>query len=50
MPPANPSMQNKTRQRLHDALVSCRAIERYTAGLDLAAYERDEIVRDAVER
>lgn len=43
-------MQNKTRQRLHDAHVSCRAIERYTAGLDLAAYERDEIVRDAVER
>lgn len=43
-------MQNKTRQRLHDALVSCRAIARCTVGLDRAAYERDELVRDAVER
>jgi uncharacterized protein with HEPN domain len=40
----------ETRRRLHDALRSCRAIERYTAGFDLAAYESDDLVRDAVER
>jgi uncharacterized protein with HEPN domain len=43
-------MVPETRQRLLDALRSCRAIGRYTAGLDLAAYERADIVRDAVER
>lgn len=43
-------MTNETRQRLLDALQSCRAIGRYTAGLDFAAYQRDEMVRDAVER
>ncbi len=43
-------MTTETRRRLRDALRSCRAIGRYTAGLDLAAYERDDMVRDAVER
>jgi uncharacterized protein with HEPN domain len=43
-------MENETRQRLHDALIACRAISRYTAGLDFAAYMRDELVRDGVER
>ena len=43
-------MTNETRQRLLDVLVSRQAIERYTAGLDFAAYERDRMVRDAVER
>jgi uncharacterized protein with HEPN domain len=43
-------MTTKTRQRLLDALDSCHAIGRYTAGLDLAAYERDAMVQDAVER
>jgi uncharacterized protein with HEPN domain len=43
-------MTNETRQRLLDALLSCGAIDRYTAGLDFAAYERDRMVRDAVER
>jgi hypothetical protein len=50
MPPANPSMTTETRQRLLDALASCHAIGRYTARLDLAGYERDDMVRDAVER
>ena len=43
-------MTNETRQRLLDVLVSCHAIDRYTAGLDFASYERDDMVRDAVER
>ncbi len=43
-------MTTETRRRLRDALRSCRAISRYTAGLDLAAYERDDMVQDAVER
>ncbi len=43
-------MTNETRQRLLDVVISCRAISRYTAGLDFAAFERDEMVRDAVER
>src|SRR5919107_951473 len=43
-------MTNETRQRLLDILVSCQAINQYTAGLDFAAYERDTLVRDAVER
>jgi uncharacterized protein with HEPN domain len=38
------------RRRLLDALRSCRAISLSTAGLDLAAYERADIIRDAVER
>jgi uncharacterized protein with HEPN domain len=38
------------RQRLFDVLRSCQAIGRYTAGLDFAAYERSDMVRDAVER
>jgi uncharacterized protein with HEPN domain len=43
-------MTTETRRRLRDAARSCRAIARYTAGLDLDAYERDDMVRDAVER
>lgn len=43
-------MTTETRRRLRDALESCSAIGRYTAGLDLAGYERDAMVRDAVER
>jgi hypothetical protein len=43
-------MTTATRRRRHDALRSCRAIGRYTVGLDLAASERDDLVRDAVER
>lgn len=43
-------MTNETRQRLLDALLSCQVIDRYTAELDLAAHEREAIVRDAVER
>jgi uncharacterized protein with HEPN domain len=43
-------MTNETQQRLLDALLSCRAIQQCTVGLDFAAYERDAMVRDAVER
>ena len=32
-------MTNATRQRLLDAMVSCQAIDQYTADLDFAAYE-----------
>ena len=43
-------MTTETRRRLRDALRSCHAIGRYTAGLDLAGYEQDDMARDAVER
>ncbi len=40
----------KTPKLLFDALESCRAIRRYTDGIDLAAYLRNDMLRDAVER
>jgi uncharacterized protein with HEPN domain len=43
-------MTNETRQRLLDALEACRAIRRYTDGIDFTAYLRDDMLRDAVER
>jgi uncharacterized protein with HEPN domain len=43
-------MTNEARQRLLDALESCRAIRRYTDGVDFAAYLRNDMLRDAVER
>jgi uncharacterized protein with HEPN domain len=43
-------MTNKTRTSLFDALDSCRAIRRYTDGVDFAAYLRDNMMRDAIER
>lgn len=43
-------MLSQARQRLLDALDSCRAITRYLAGVDLDDYERNDMVRDAVER
>jgi uncharacterized protein with HEPN domain len=43
-------MTNETRQRLLDALESCRAIRRYTDGVDFAAYLRNDMLRDAVGR
>jgi uncharacterized protein with HEPN domain len=43
-------MMTKTRKLLFDALDSCRAIRRYSDGIDLAAYLRDDMLRDAVER
>ncbi len=38
------------RKLLFDVLQSCQAISQYTAGLDFAAYKRNAMVRDAVER
>jgi uncharacterized protein with HEPN domain len=43
-------MTTETRRLLRDVLRSCRMIHRYTAGLELAGYQRDDLVRDAVER
>ena len=43
-------MTTETRRRLRDALRSCSAISCDTVGLDLAAYERGDMVRDAVGR
>jgi uncharacterized protein with HEPN domain len=43
-------MTNETRQRLLDVLLSCRAIDRYTAGLDFAEFDDNEMVQDAVVR
>lgn len=43
-------MTNKTPKLLFDALESCRAIRRYADGVDFAAYLRDDLLRDAVER
>ena len=43
-------MTTETRQRLLDALDSCRLIQRYTAGIDFEFYQRDDQKRDAVER
>ncbi len=43
-------MPNATTKRLLDVLGACRAIRSFTAGLDLAAYERNLLVRSAVER
>jgi uncharacterized protein with HEPN domain len=37
-------------QRLRDVIESCESIRQYTAGMDFAAYERDPLVRDGVER
>jgi uncharacterized protein with HEPN domain len=34
----------------HDVIVSCRKVERYTAGMDRAAFEADERTYDAVVR
>ena len=43
-------MTTEPRQRLPDALDSCRLIQRYTAGIDFELYQRDDQKRDAVER
>ena len=43
-------MTTEARQRLLDALESCHAIRRDTAGIDLAAYLHDDMRRGAVER
>jgi len=38
------------RKHLWDALEAARKIQRFAAGLDLQAYQADELVRSAVER
>jgi uncharacterized protein with HEPN domain len=43
-------MTNATKKRLLDALLACRAIRSFTAGIDFAAYEASLLIRSAVER
>jgi uncharacterized protein with HEPN domain len=43
-------MQRDERAYLNDILEACAAIQRALAGLDLAAYREDRLVRSAVER
>jgi len=43
-------MTRAVKKRLLDALHACRAIEDFTSGVDFAEYERDLIMRSAVER
>ncbi|HEU5432356.1 MAG TPA: HepT-like ribonuclease domain-containing protein [Thermomicrobiales bacterium] len=43
-------MTTGTRRLLLDVLRSCQMIRRYTVGVAFAADERDDLVRDAVER
>lgn len=43
-------MNRVARQRLLDALLACRLIERFTAGRSLADYEADPMLSAAAER
>ena len=43
-------MTSEARKRLLDAAEACAAIAEFTQGKDFAAYERDRILRSAVER
>jgi uncharacterized protein with HEPN domain len=40
----------KPARRLQDIIENAEAIQRYTAGMDLTAFSRDDKTRDAVER
>lgn len=43
-------MNDETKRRLLDALEACRAIQKFSAGLDYAHFVVDELLRAAVER
>ena len=43
-------MKNESRKRLRDVISACDAIAEFTAGKDFGAYERDHLLRSAVER
>lgn len=43
-------MTNRLKKRLFDVLEACRAIMTFTHAKDAAAYERDLLLRSAVER
>jgi uncharacterized protein with HEPN domain len=43
-------MSRLIKQRLHEILVSCQAIVKYTDGADFETYLQDGMMRDAVER
>jgi uncharacterized protein with HEPN domain len=43
-------MRPETAKRLIDALAACEAIASFTAGLDLAGFSGNALVRSAVER
>jgi hypothetical protein len=41
---------DKPARRLEDIIENAQAIQRYVAGMDLAAFEKDQKTYDAVER
>ena len=41
---------DKPARRLEDIIENAQAIQRYVAGMDMAAFERDQKTYDAVER
>jgi uncharacterized protein with HEPN domain len=43
-------MKIEAKKRLLDAINACQAIAQFTAGLDFNAYDRDLLLRSAVER
>ena len=43
-------MNEKTKRRLHDALSACRVVRQFTDERNFTAYERDLMLRPAVER
>jgi uncharacterized protein with HEPN domain len=45
-----PLPSEKPAHRLEDIIENVQAIQRYTAGMDLAAFGKDDKTRDAVER
>jgi uncharacterized protein with HEPN domain len=43
-------MTDAVKKRLHDALHACQAIQKFTSEIDFAEYERNLMLRSAVER
>jgi uncharacterized protein with HEPN domain len=43
-------MTNEAKKRLLDVVNACEAIAEFVAGKDFAAYEKDRLLRSAVER
>jgi uncharacterized protein with HEPN domain len=43
-------MNDETKRRLLDALEACRAIQKFSAGINYESFVGDELVRAAIER
>jgi uncharacterized protein with HEPN domain len=43
-------MELDVKTHLFDVVESCRRIEEFVGGIEFAAYERNDLVRSAVER